>query len=424
MKVTTRNVEFKSEKLLNVCVDVHKVDLYFYARLPTEELSDKCINANRKIDRQLKKFNAEALSRGYEGIRVICEPTGLYDRKLLRMAHDLGMVTSYVNTENVARYRQIETNDNGKTDTKDPKIMASLAEQGKLLKIRDYGEKYITLRKLGAISEQIEIDIVRRKGHIHKSILELFCEYDFNKDFLFSEIGKCFMKLYVCNPYKIVKSGFKRFEKKMRTIKYIRTKTIESLWEYAEHSVLHQLPEDYIKCIEADLSSIYKICIEAIERKKKIEDQMVDILNELRKEDPSIPPPTPELISEKNMAKLLGETGSLSDFKHWRQLLRYGGLNLREKESGSYHGKTKIAKKGRRRLRKVLGNIILPIVPRHKIYGDFYHGKKDNALMPGNKAMTVTIRNFLRKFFGWYQAGGGEFNRNRWFTCESQFKLV
>ena len=213
MKVTTRNVEFKSENLLNVCVDVHKVDLFFYARLPSEELSDKCINANKKITRQLKKFEEEALTRGYEGIKVICEPTGLYDRKLLRMAHDLGMATSYVNTENVARYRQIETNDNGKTDTKDPKIMASLAEQGKLLKIRDYGEKYMTLRKLGAISE---------------------------------------------------------------------------------HSVLHQLPKGYIKCIEEDLNSLYEICIEAIERKAKIEDQMIDILNELRKEDPNIPPPTPE----------------------------------------------------------------------------------------------------------------------------------
>ena len=151
--------------------------------------------------------------------------------------------------------------------------------------------------------------------------------------------------------------------------------------------------------------------------------EKVDILNELRVEDPNIPPPTPELISETNMAKLLGETGPLSDFKHFRQLLRYGGLNLRERESGSYHGKTKIAKKGRRRLRKVLGNIVLPIVPKHKLYGKFYHDKKDNTLMPGNKAMVVTIRNFLRKFFGWYQAGGGEFNRERWFKCESQFKL-
>ena len=75
-------------------------------------------------------------------------------------------------------------------------------------------------------------------------------------------------------------------------------------------------------------------------------------------------------------------------------------------------------------MRKILGNIVLPIVPKHKLYGDFYHGKKDNAKMPGNKAMTVTMRNFLRKFFGWYKAGGGDFDKDRWFNCESQYKLT
>jgi transposase len=423
MKVTTRNVEFKSEKLMNVCSDVHKVELYFFSRLPGEELSDTCRNSNQQIEKQLIKFEKEALDRGFEGIRVVCEPTGLYDRKLLRTAHRMKIRSSYVNTENVAKYRQIETNDNGKTDTKDPKVIASLAEQGKLLKIRDYGENYMTLRKLGAIAERSEKDIVRRKGHIHKVILELFCEYDFDKDFLFNPIGKAFMKYYACNPYKIIKTGFKRFEKKMRTIKYIRRKTILRLWEYAENSVLHELPEKYINCLEEDLLYLYDRCSSAIDRKEIVEHEMVDILNELREEDPNIPPPTPILISEKNMAKLLSETGPLSDFNHSRQLVRYGGLNLRERESGTYHGKAKVSKKGRRRLRKILGNIVLPIVPKHKLYGDFYHDKKDNAKMPGNKAMMVTMRNFLRKFFGWYKAGGGEFDKDRWFNCESQYRL-
>ena len=281
----------------------------------------------------------------------------------------------------------------------------------------------MTLRKLGAIAERLEKDIVRKRGHINKVIIELFCEYDFDTDFIFSPIGKAFMGYYSCNPYKIVKNGFKRFEKKMRTIKYIRIKTINRLWEYAESSVLHNLPERYIECLEEDLRSLYDICYSTKDHKGEIENDMVCILNELRGEDPNIPPPTPELISEKNMAKLLGETGSLDDFAHSRQLLRYGGLNLRERESGTFHGNTKVTKKGRRRLRKILGNIVLPIVPKHKLYGDFYHDKKDNAKMPGNKAMMVTMRNFLRKFFGWYKSGGGKFNRERWFNCESQCEL-
>ena len=422
MKVTTRTKEFKSENVMNVCCDVHKDTLYFFSRLPGEEFSDTCRNSNRKIETELKTFREAAVERGYDGIKVVCEPTGLYDRKLLRISHRIGIKTSYVNTENVCKYRQIETNDCGKTDTKDPKVIASLAEQGKLLKIRNLPPKYLALRRLGAIAERLEIDIVRWKGYLHKNILEFFCEYDMDKDFIFSDIGRQFMKYYSCNPYRMVKGGYKRFEKKMRTIKYIKSKTIQRLWEYAESSVMHELPEEYIECFEEDIRDIYEMLERLIERQNKVEAQMIAILNELREEDPNIPPPTPEVISEKNMAKLLGETGPLSDFTHWRQVLRYAGLNLRERASGTYTGQTKISKKGRRRLRKVLGNIVLPLVPRHKLYGEFYHGKKDNEKMVGNKAMTVTMRNFLRKFFGWYKAGGGDFNKERWFTCKSQYQ--
>ena len=156
----------------------------------------------------------EALAPGKAGIKVICEPTGLYDRKLLRTAHRLGMSTSYVNTENVAKYRQIETNDNCKTDTKDPKVIASLAEQGKLLNIRNFGEKYMVLRKRGAIAEQLEVNIVRHKGYLHKDILDLFCDYNMDKDFIYSSVGKAFIKQFACNPYKILKGGYKCFEKK------------------------------------------------------------------------------------------------------------------------------------------------------------------------------------------------------------------
>ena len=424
MKVTARKVEFKSENTMNVCVDVHKDTLYFLARLENDEITDTCNNSNRKISTQLSLFRKEAEKRGINNLRVVCEPTGLYDRKLLRTAHKMGIKTSYVNTENVCKYRQIETNDNSKTDTKDPHVIASLAEQGKLLKIRNLSPKYLTLRKLGAIAERFEVDIVRWKGYLHKNILEFFCEYDMDKDFLLSEVGEAFMKHYSCNPYRIVKGGYKRFEKKMRTIKFIRTKTIDRLWQYAETSVLHELPDEYIECFEEDIKAIYDTLTSLINRKKKVEEKMVSVLNELREEDPNIPPPTIELISEKNMAKLLAETGPLSDFDHWRQLLRYGGLNLRERASGTYTGQTKIAKKGRRRLRKILGNIVLPLVPKHKLYGEFYHNKKDNAKMPGNKAMTVTMRNFLRKFFGWYKAGGGEFDKKRWFNCKSQYVIL
>jgi len=79
-------------------------------------------------------------------------------------------------------------------------------------------------------------------------------------------------------------------------------------------------------------------CLEQVQRKEKIVEDMAEILDRLREKDPNIPPPTPGVISAKNMARLLGETGPLGDFISWRKLMRYLGLNIRMRQSGRYQG--------------------------------------------------------------------------------------
>ncbi len=420
MKMTHKTIDVNRVNYLNVCSDVHKERLFFTARCGSFEFADICLNRSRQVESQLREFKKVADENG-KNMRVVCEPTGEYDRVLLRTAHRMGLPTAYVNTENVVRYRQIESNDSGKTDTKDPRVICSLADQNKVMPIRELDEQYLTLRKLGSIAEDEEVNIVRVKGQLHRELFNLFCDYDFKKDFLYTKSGQALVQLYHCSPYRIIKFGFKRFEKKMKThVKGIRKTTIQRLWSSAQASILHQLPDCYIEICEQRIFQLYSDYERYQQRKDKIEEEMIKILQILRENDPKLPQPTPHLISEKNLAKLLAETGPLGDFSSIRQLFRYGGLNLRERESGQYKGKTKVAKKGRSRLRKVLGNIVLPLVPGHKLYGGFYHHKKDVDKMPGNKAMMVTMRNFLRKYWGWYKAGGSQFDATRWFTCESQ----
>ncbi|OPY77889.1 MAG: Transposase IS116/IS110/IS902 family protein [Syntrophorhabdus sp. PtaU1.Bin153] len=150
---------------------------------------------------------------------------------------------------------------------------------------------------------------------------------------------------------------------------------------------------------------------------------MTETLNRLREKDPKIPLATLGVISDKNIARLLGETGPLSDFPHWRTLMRYGGLNIRMRQSGRYQGLNKISKKGRPLLRRVLQNIALPLVRKGCLYGSYYSQKKGEAKMPGNKAMTCVARHFLKKFYGWYKSGEA-FDHERFFSCASQYKEV
>lgn len=63
-----------------------------------------------------------------------------------------------------------------------------------------------------------------------------------------------------------------------------------------------------------------------------------------------------------NLTRLVSQTGPLTDFRSGRALLRYAGLNLRERQRGTYRGQTRLSKKGRPLLRKILGQTIFPVL--------------------------------------------------------------
>ncbi len=424
MRVTKVVSIIKAEQVMDVSVDVHKEELYALARTPGREYAEQFNNKTLRICKVIKDYQAIAVEHGFKQIRIICEPTGVYDRKLLRTARQLGALTTYVNTEAVSKFRVVQNNDNNKTDTSDPGVILTMAEHGHTIKHRMLPNEYLNLRKLGCLLDNEEVMVVRIRGHINNVRLELFCDWSFDKDFIYGSSGKALMAKYGANPYKIVKSGFIRFSSVMkRAVPRIRKTSIERLWAQAETSVLNEQPEGYIAILEQRLRDLYEDFWRHKNRKTSIEKEMVAILRQLREDDPSIPPPTPGLISEKNFARLLGETGPLTDFQSEEKIMRYAGLNLCMRKSGQYQGKYKISKKGRPLLRKILSQIILQLVRKGALYGDYYHEKKERQSLPGAKMMTIVMRQYLRKFYGWYRSGQ-EFDQERFFCCEHEFKKV
>jgi transposase len=53
-------------------------------------------------------------------------------------------------------------------------------------------------------------------------------------------------------------------------------------------------------------------------------------------------------------AIILGEVGDISRFKSWKEIRKLAGLNLYEISSGEHKGKTRITKRGRPLLRKII----------------------------------------------------------------------
>ena len=238
---------------------------------------------------------------------------------------------------------------------------------------------------------------------------------------MYSNSGLALVEVYGGNPYRIVEDGYSGFCRKMKkAAPRIMSKSLDRLWEDAQSSARNDIPVGYVEILEDYLYDLLDDYYKILERKEKITNQMVEILEQLRINDPLIPPPTPAFISEKNLARLLAETGPLADFDNWRKLMRYAGLNLKTRQSGTFKGKDKISKKGRSLLRKVLHCIALPLVKRSSLYGEYYHKKKDVTKMPGNKAMTIVARQLLKKIFGWSRSGEA-FDEKRFFTSKSRY---
>jgi len=424
MKITQTAQKINLNNIVDISVDVHKDTLCFFFEIDGKEFSDTCGNRSTVIEKRLLSYHKIAMEHGRKSLRVICEPTGQFQNKLMRTARRLGFLTNYVNAESVAKFRVVESNDNNKTDKKDPRVISTLGKLNKVVKFRMIGEDYLMLRKLHKIYDECDVAITSHRCRISKLLVELFCDYSFKKDFLYSNSGLALVEQYGCNPYRIVEDGYTVFCKKMKkTAPRIMSRTLERLWEDAGSSALNDMPAGYVQVLEEYLYDRLDDYFKVLERKEKITGQMIEILKKLRQDDPLIPPPTPKVISEKNLARLLAETGPLSDFDNWRKLMRYAGLNLKTRQSGTFQGRNKISKKGRRLLRKVLQAIALPLVKKGRLYGDFYHKKKEETKMPGNKAMTIVARHLLKKIFGWYRSGEA-FDEQRFFTCKSRHKKL
>lgn len=420
MRITRRAEKINLNQVVDVSVDVHKDILNFFFVIEGKEYTDECRNRTALVEKRLRSYLAIAQEHGRKNLRIICEPTGQYHNILQRTARRLGCFTCFVNAESVAKFRVVESNDSGKTDTKDPRVIQTLGRLGKVIKHRMIGEDYLMLRKLGCIDDELERSTTRIRCRLDRLLIELFCDYSFKKDFLFSNSGLAMIEKYGCNPYRIVEAGFSRFASTMkRAAPRVKKDTLVRLWNDAQSSVLNEIPDGYIEVLEGHLYQLMEDYLKQQERKEAVGVQMIEIMERIREDDPKIPPPTKGVLSARNLARLLGETGPLSDFGHWRKLIRYFGLNIRMRQSGRYNGQNKISKKGRPLGRKVLSKIILPLVKKRALYGDYYHGKKDIDKMVGNKAMTVVARQFLRKFYGWYRSGEA-FDQNRFFKTEAE----
>ena len=396
-----------SLRVLNVAFDVGK-DLLTWETQPNEQrLTGSLGNTTDAIVKVLKQLERLGKEQRYDELRIICESTGVYHRALLRLASQRGMRTALAAGEAVAKMRTIESNDPNKSDEKDPGTILAVAKIGKLLWHRLLDDQYAELRELHGVYKAAEEAHARCKTELHHMLKAIIPDLQLTKHALFGPGGLRMLRLFRGNPVWIAACGsFEGFVSQMKEEKlHVQTATLRKIWEAAESSVKLGVSPLVLSAQSTRVGHLYSDLECWATRLEHLAQSMVTCYRRIQEQNNTLPQRTLGVLTELMAARLIAETGPLSDFSSFRQLLRYAGLNLCERKSGVWRGKTKISRRGRANLRHVLNLWALSLVSPGRLYATYYRRKRDTEKMPGTKAMVCVMRKSLKMLYGWSRSG-------------------
>ena len=376
-------------------------------------------NYTDPIRHELTKLRDTARDAGHTEIRLVLEPTGVYDRLLVQIARETGFDVKFVNGEDVAKMRQVIFGDFGKTDERDPRAIDAVATHGRTIVARELPAVFRLMRGWGKIYQDAEDEVIEAKGRIHRALKLLFPDLAFSTDFIYSSSGQAVMRCYGWSPHRITRDTPSRMLARLRQHSRIMRRSVERLLTQARASVTSTPDGRLGELAEQQLTLSWEELQRHDERRARARARLESLYLEAREADPRLPAPVQGVVSLIGLARLFAELGPLDHFASWRQVLRYGGLNLCERKSGKYVGQTKISRKGRPQLRRLLNELVLPLVRRGCLYGEYYHRKTRIEKMTGTKAMTAVSRKLVKMIWGWAHSKGG-FDAARVFMCSAK----
>lgn len=306
------------------------------------------------------------------------EPTGHYWFSLAQYLkdHDIKMVL--VNPFHVKRSKELDDNNPTKNDRKDPKTIAMLVKDGRYhepyIPEGIYRELRVAMDTRGQIVKQLNVIRNRVKRWISiyfPEFLTVFGDWE-------GKAALIVLKEFP-TPMRVREKGIDGIKIRWQEekIRSVGVKRAVKLLEEAEQSVGIR---DGLRAAENDLMML----LEDYESKMRQCEKTMELVAELMQQIPGVS----EILKIKGVGMVLAagfmaEVGDISRFEHPRQIQKLAGLNLKENSSGKHKGKTTISKRGRKRLRAILFQGILPLVATNKEFKELhqhYTTREENPL--------------------------------------------
>jgi transposase len=101
------------------------------------------------------------------------------------------------------------------------------------------------------------------------------------------------------------------------------------------------------------------------------------------------------------VAGFIAEVGDIRRFDSPKQIQKLAGFELKKNSSGKHKGQTTISKRGRRRLRRILYQVVLPMLksnPEFREVYEYYTNRVKNPLK-GKQAVIAVSCKLIRVFY-------------------------
>jgi len=287
------------------------------------------------------------------GCSVVCalEATGNYHRPIAWRLVEAGFDVRQVSSLALARTREALHNSWDKNDPKDAQVILHMLKIGAAQPFHDPLRAGINdIQELSKTHEAIS----RAKTEIQHRILTHYLPLYFpeverfrgntRSDWFFAFLGS-FPTPGVITA--LGKEGFVAAAWDVVGRKVSKQRLLSDIYETAKTSIGVPLPAD------APAISMFRMVIAEARSLIRQRNQIEDTADRLLKNDPDyLALRTVPGIGPIVALTILAEAGDLRRFGHYRQFLKFCGLDLSTKKSGLYRGQTKLSKFGNARLRR------------------------------------------------------------------------
>ena len=401
MKSTqNKKINQVKETTMVVGIDVGSVKHYFRAfNWRGIELTKKPIPFSNSME-GFTAFSAEVVrlmeQNGLEEAMVGFEPTGHYWFNLGQFLSGKNIKFVMVNPLHVNKTKELDDNSPSKNDCKDPRVIANLVREGRYFFTYMPTGVFAELRNASNRRFVLTEELIRTKNRLQKWIAVYFPEYKGIYTHIDAKGGMLVLKT-APTPEEIIKLGVDGViqiwkEAKLRGNGHKKAMLIVNaasqsigLTEGLEEArmEIQDLIEDYelqMKRLEKVNSLIENLC-----KQIKYVDKLLEIKG----------------IGIITVAGFIAEVGDITRFDNAKELQKLAGLELVADSSGKHNGKTRISKRGRKRLRYLLVQAAVSVIGKNDEFRqihEYYTIRKNNPLKKMQSLIAVACK-LIRVFY-------------------------